>query len=158
MYIQHCQSIQAFFSHGTTQVSFKYRRRLTERSHSALVTKSVQVILNSFFMFRKKSPSATLSELNGLSRLLASSALPCHLTVQQCSLVNQTVFRAEKVGGGRERKTVWPNSLVPRLSPSSFFFFYVRMRNRTEGESLGWFDHVRTLMTRSVSIVINIIL
>ena len=29
------------------------------------------------------------------------------------SLVNQTVFRADradKVGGGRERKTVWPNS------------------------------------------------
>ena len=32
------------------------------------------------------------------------------------------------------------------------------MRNRTEGESLGWFDHVRTLMTRSVSIIIIIII
>ena len=26
------------------------------------------------------------------------------------SLMNQTVFRADKVGGRRERKTVWPNS------------------------------------------------
>ena len=35
-------------------------------------------------------------------------------------------------------------SLVPRLSPSSFFI--VHMRKATEGESLGGFDHVRTLM------------
>ena len=41
------------------------------------------------------------------------------------------------------------NGLVPRLSPS---LFLVRMRKGREGESLGGFDHMRTLMTRSVSI------
>jgi hypothetical protein len=49
-------------------------------------------------------------------------------------------------------------SLVPRLSPSSFFFtryfmyaeFFVHAR---EGESLGGFDHVRTPMTCSESTV-----
>ena len=51
-------------------------------------------------------------------------------------------------------------SLVPRLSPSSLFytrdFIYAKLNycaQRREGESLGGFDHVRTLMTRSVSIV-----
>ena len=39
-------------------------------------------------------------------------------------------------------------SLVPRLSPS---FIAVRMRKGRERESLGGFDYVRTLMTRSVS-------
>ena len=49
-------------------------------------------------------------------------------------------------------------SLVPRLPPPLYFIrAIIFTRNycakRREGESLGGFDHVRTLMTRSVSIV-----
>ena len=45
-------------------------------------------------------------------------------------------------------------SLVPRLSPS---LFLVRMCKGTEleGESLGGFDHVRTLMTRQCPLHID---
>ena len=32
------------------------------------------------------------------------------LSSPRSSVVNHTVFHAEKVGGERERKTVWPNS------------------------------------------------
>ena len=48
-------------------------------------------------------------------------------------------------------------SLVPRLSPSYLFythdFIYAKLlwEERREGESLGGFNHMRTLMTRMVS-------
>ena len=49
-------------------------------------------------------------------------------------------------------------SLVPRLSPSSLYYardLFIReiITHAREGESLGGFDHVRTLMTQSTATV-----
>ena len=66
----------------------RYLRRLTERSHSALVTASVQAILNNISMFGKKSLSITAKTLAGVHKD-ADSSQPCHLTLQQCSSVSR---------------------------------------------------------------------
>ena len=60
-----------------------------ERSHSALVTDSVEMTWNICLMLGKKLSSVEANAFDGVSSAFTSSDLPCHFTDQQWSSVSR---------------------------------------------------------------------